>query len=99
MSSLRTAIRGRKIKMIHFVAIDCHQTITRHTTTSQKTVSVVRGGVVTRCDCGRMYVGDDFTLFGVANESTKTKKIKQIVALGGCQTTNSTQQPTKNKQA
>ena len=45
-----------------------------------------------------MYRGDNFPLFGAANHATKIKKIKMNMALGGRHTTNSTQQPTKNKQ-
>ena len=69
--------------------------MTTYTTTNQKTVLVMRGGGMTRCDDSRMHGGDGFTLYGAANEATKIEKIKLIVALGDRWTTNSTQQPTK----
>ncbi len=61
---------------MHYVAIDGHQTMKRHTTIYQKTVFMMGGGVLTRQECSGMYVGDDFTSFGVANEATKDKENK-----------------------
>ena len=45
-----------------------------------------------------MYGGGEFMSFGVANKATKNKENKTDRGLGNCQTTNSTQQPTKNMQ-
>ncbi len=56
---------------IHSVAVDGHQTMKRHMTTNQKTVSVMGGGVMTRCDHGGTYGGEDFMSFGAVNNATK----------------------------
>ncbi len=53
----------------------------RHTTTNQKTVSVMGGGIMMRWCLGRIYYrGDDFPSFGAVNNATKNKKIKMIAA-------------------
>ena len=70
--SFSTAIRATKnIKKIHTVAVDGHQMMKRHTTTNQKTVSVMGGGIMTNWDRGGTYRGDDFPSFGAANNATK----------------------------
>ena len=43
----------------------------KHTTTNQKRVLVMGGGVMMRCDHGGTYGGDDFMSFGAANNATK----------------------------
>jgi hypothetical protein len=98
--SFSTAIRATKnIKKIHTVAVDGHQMMKRHTTTNQKTVSVMGGGIMTNWDRGGTYRGDNFPSLVRRIMRQKIKRIKMIVALGSRQTMNSTQQPTKNKQA
>ncbi len=70
--SFSTVIRATKnIKKIHTVAVDGHQMMKRHTTTNQKTVSVMGGGIMTNWDRGGTYRGDDFPSFGAANNATK----------------------------
>ena len=49
----------------------------KHTTTNQKKLLVMRGGVMMRCNDSRTYGGDKFTSFGVANETTKEWKVSQ----------------------
>ncbi len=53
------------------MAVDGHQMMKRHTTTNQKTVSVMGGSIMTNWDLGGTYRGDDFPLFGAANNATK----------------------------
>ncbi len=55
----------------------------KHTTTNQKTVSVMRGDVMMRCDHGGTYGGDNFTSFGAANEATKKLRKKTDCGLRG----------------
>ena len=43
----------------------------KHTTPNEKTVSVMMGDVMMRCKHGGTYGGDDFTLFGAANEAKR----------------------------
>jgi hypothetical protein len=67
-----TAIRAMKnIKKIHTVAVDGNQMMKRHTTTNQKTVSVMGRGIMMNWDRGGMYKGDNFPSFGAANNATK----------------------------
>ncbi len=64
-----------------------HLTMKKHTTTNQSTVSVMGGGCVTRFDLIGMCGGDDFMSFGRQMRQQQTKKINQIVVLGGSRTT------------
>jgi hypothetical protein len=64
-----------------------HLTMKRHTTTNQSTVSVMGGGVITRCDHGRTYGVTISRCLGRQMMRQKIKKIHQIVVLGGRRTT------------
>ena len=57
--------------------------MTTYTTTNQKTVWVMRGGVMTRCDDSRTHGGDGFTSYGAANEATKNRENKTDRGLRG----------------
>ena len=79
--------------------MDGHLLVKRHTTINQITVSVIGGGVVTRCDRGRMCGGDYFTSFGAVNEGGKIKQTSVRGLSRWPPDEDFTQQPTKNTQA
>ena len=68
---------------INSVAVHGHQKLKRHTTTNQMTVSVMGGGVIRRCDCGKTYGAIISRRLGRRMMRQKYKKINQIVVLGG----------------
>ena len=63
------------------MAVDGHQTMKRHMTTNLKTVLLMGGGVMTICDHGGTYGGEDLMSFGAANEATKNKENKSDCGL------------------